>query len=585
MPIVRTPFVFLSAFFIALCIVLISPLKANAPERPVVFIPGIVGSVLSEQDGAVVWGKLSSLRGKNFHKMDLLPETGTAVPIVPTDVLRAIPLPFGPIEVGLYSGIIDFLVGKKSLKNRITGDGYTGEYVEGETLFVFSYDWRRSNFANALALDAFIEKNIPTGEFDLIAHSMGGLVSRIMISQRGPSGLCTAETADQGGLSASDYQDMCRAVYGASPSGQYPSDHLNAPRPSAERLHTFIEMAVPHYGSVNVAATLLEGWGKVSEVLLGGKAAIQNTVLSMAAPVELLPTYENCCARGKVNLRGNQVVPALDETFWLELLLAFGEEPCLYERCEVRKALFKNGMENRKIIDEIMDAGLPSTVKANHGIIGRKVKNTREVVYVDFSATGNGEGVTYRQNAEGDGTVHRLSALPPKNQQTETFTNIDVVLHAGHAFIVGNEDATNYIYNMLVEPVSAPIEAVSGSQTLFAGGVVDQLGVEIEEPVIFVGDTAKFSLSMNQVKSFPFDARRVERETIKLMIQTAGAQDEGAQIGVLKLDPTRSLVRRGAVVFTVDDVQVSEPGIYTLRFIDSAGSELAQSYLYVMEAV
>jgi pimeloyl-ACP methyl ester carboxylesterase len=584
MPFFRSCIRVASFCLFTLCCVFMSPVQADAPERPLVFIPGIVGSVLSEADGDVVWGRLSSLRGKNFHKMDLLPEATTAIPIVPTDVLREIPLPFGPLEIGLYSGILDFLVGKESLADRISGRTYTGDYVEGETLFVFSYDWRRSNFANALALDAFIAANIPTGDFDLIAHSMGGLVSRIMLGQRGPANLCTSADSDRMGLADADFQDLCVAIFGDAPSGSYPSEHLNAPRPSADRLHTFIEMAVPHYGSVNVAATLLEGWGKVSELLLGGKAAIQNTVLSMAAPVELLPTYDNCCARGKVNLQGNQNVPTLDEAFWLDLLLAFGEQPCQYARCEVRRALFKNGIENRKIIDEIMDAGLPATVRASHAIIGRKVKNTREVVYVDFGAAGNGDGVSYRKGAEGDGTVHRMSARLPQNQQTDTHTNEGVVMHAGHAFIVGNEDATNYVFNMLVEPIDAPIAAVSGNQKQFAGGVVDQLGVEMASSVILLGDTAEVTLRMNHLDSAPFVAEQVERETLKLVMNVAGSGEVGTEIGRLVLDPARSLIERGAVVYSATGLPVSDAGIYTLTITDSRGTALAQSHLYVLEA-
>lgn len=59
-----------------------------------------------------------------------------------------------------------------------------GEYILGESLFTFPYDWRKNNEFTAQLLKAEI-KNIKnqTGaeKVDLIAHSMGGLVARYYI--------------------------------------------------------------------------------------------------------------------------------------------------------------------------------------------------------------------------------------------------------------------------------------------------------------------------------------------------------------------------------------------------------------------
>lgn len=91
----------------------------------------------------------------------------------------------------------------------------------------------------------------------------------------------------------------------------------------AARLHTFVEIATPHKGSVNVASTLIEGWGRLSQILLGGRRGIQDILLSMVGPYELTPTYENCCALGQAGRNGNSAVAALDETFWAKLVLGF----------------------------------------------------------------------------------------------------------------------------------------------------------------------------------------------------------------------------------------------------------------------
>ncbi len=60
-----------------------------------------------------------------------------------------------------------------------------GGYVQGETLFTFPYDWRKSNIFTAELLHGEIQKiKNQTGSprVDVVAHSMGGLIARQYIS-------------------------------------------------------------------------------------------------------------------------------------------------------------------------------------------------------------------------------------------------------------------------------------------------------------------------------------------------------------------------------------------------------------------
>ena len=57
-------------------------------------------------------------------------------------------------------------------------------YRENRDLFVFDYDWRRSVFDNAEALDAFVREKVPDGKVDILAHSMGALVARVYVMRR-----------------------------------------------------------------------------------------------------------------------------------------------------------------------------------------------------------------------------------------------------------------------------------------------------------------------------------------------------------------------------------------------------------------
>ena len=54
---------------------------------------------------------------------------------------------------------------------------------ENRDLFVFDYDWRRSVFDNAEALDRFVREKAPDGKVDILAHSMGALVARVYVME------------------------------------------------------------------------------------------------------------------------------------------------------------------------------------------------------------------------------------------------------------------------------------------------------------------------------------------------------------------------------------------------------------------
>jgi triacylglycerol esterase/lipase EstA (alpha/beta hydrolase family) len=62
-----------------------------------------------------------------------------------------------------------------SLLTTLSGIGY-----KTNDILVFHYDWRLSNFENALRLRDEVEKRFPDSQqkLDMVAHSMGGLIAR-----------------------------------------------------------------------------------------------------------------------------------------------------------------------------------------------------------------------------------------------------------------------------------------------------------------------------------------------------------------------------------------------------------------------
>jgi pimeloyl-ACP methyl ester carboxylesterase len=186
----------------------------NAKRNPVVLVHGFAGSTLRRiEDGATVWGTL-------FTKDSLLPSKQQGLKAFALDIDRLQP----PVESGQVAfieddtqavaflekvkadaGVMDVNVSIYSaLVELMEASGYSEcqadpraiTSLESPPCLTFFYDWRQDNVGNAIQLGAFLEKaqaQIETiagqeeaGDpqevrFDLIAHSMGGLVARYLL--------------------------------------------------------------------------------------------------------------------------------------------------------------------------------------------------------------------------------------------------------------------------------------------------------------------------------------------------------------------------------------------------------------------
>lgn len=111
---------------------------ADAALRPVIVIPGVMGSKLCDRSGSVIWGNRSSYTMARMAALRLPFDTSKRDPGIQScgliDTVSIIPLLW---ESNVYSPLLKTLadIGYKT-----------------ENILIFDYDWRLSNFDNALRL-------------------------------------------------------------------------------------------------------------------------------------------------------------------------------------------------------------------------------------------------------------------------------------------------------------------------------------------------------------------------------------------------------------------------------------------------
>ena len=149
-----------------------------------VVVPGVMGSGLQRPDGTRVW--LSWANAVGTHELALpcsLPLCESRDDLLPSGLLGAdalLPRLFGFTE---YADLLELLQG--------AGFERPAQTLNGKpTYHIFSYDWRRDLVESARALEAHLDAlaermGDPDARFNLVGHSMGGLIARYYLRYGG----------------------------------------------------------------------------------------------------------------------------------------------------------------------------------------------------------------------------------------------------------------------------------------------------------------------------------------------------------------------------------------------------------------
>ncbi len=164
-----------------ICLFVLSISLFAQDRNPIILIPGLTGSELKHKvTGERVWFKTLKSKAE-----DLRLPISTSIDkmhddLVPGDILREVKIGIFPVT-DIYGGFLRAMEMRAGYREESWKD--PSDDGDRNAIYVFAYDWRLDNVANAQRLVRDVEAlkrklKRPDLKFDLVAHSMGGIISR-----------------------------------------------------------------------------------------------------------------------------------------------------------------------------------------------------------------------------------------------------------------------------------------------------------------------------------------------------------------------------------------------------------------------
>lgn len=339
-------------------------LAASAPARsseirPVVFIPGLMGSTLKNSKNEQVWGSIKDTTDR-FEEL-AFPVDSRGDKLTSTGILDSLSLYLGWVKILAYGPMTDFL-----------------KSAAGGKYHAFHYDWRQSNFASACDLVKFIEANRNLADaarsdlgITVVTHSMGGIVGRIFIDYRAPSG--TQPTAEN-------------------------------PCPHQFNVTLFAPIAAPFNGAGQALRTVTDKVATYWRFIRYDEAQVLRVFMTIPSVYELLPRYGTCC----VNVGGSQWVPVDALSYdtwrknrWLPRQL-YGYRP------EQIEPFIRGRLAAAKRLQAVVSKPLPADTR----LLSLWGVNQKTSTFVQLKPKGEGKKpeADWTDFKDGDDTVPQLSA-------------------------------------------------------------------------------------------------------------------------------------------------------------------------------
>ena len=155
-------------------------LSDAATQPPVIIVPGILGSRLADStSGNEVWpGSIWQLMFSDYDRLRLHIDSRHPAPVAGLQSVTGITDQVAGRD--FYGSIIDTL---RTAAGYVRGQPGQPARAGERRYYVFAYDWRQDNQRSAVKLGELIDQiradyDNPELKVDIIAHSMGGLITR-----------------------------------------------------------------------------------------------------------------------------------------------------------------------------------------------------------------------------------------------------------------------------------------------------------------------------------------------------------------------------------------------------------------------
>jgi len=363
---------------------------------PVVVVPGIMGSALCRPDGTRVWLNLGNAIGHfNLALPVGMPLEESRDDLSPASLLigtdARVPRMFGFTE---YYDLLEILDAAGFRPGAVAQPGQPAYHV-------FTYDWRRDLVEAARRLHDLLEqmaelRGDPQARFNIVGHSMGGLVARYYLR------------------------------YGTAE----PRDDQPVTWAGARRIRNLVIVATPSAGAIHS----LEG------LLLGSRVGLSYTTLAPAVISSMPSVYQLLPPKGAPALVDHKLEPLEADLHDVETWRRFGWGPfgpgftrrfaALSEAELDAYPAFLEGVLGRaaafhRALARVPEQSCPSRVLVVGGdclpTLARAVVPEREGADPRFEARNRAEADAMHE--EGDGRVTRASLLashlPLAHEDTE----------------------------------------------------------------------------------------------------------------------------------------------------------------------
>jgi len=320
-------------------------------KTPVIIIPGITGSDLyNKNTKKQVWFRLIRPDDDDI-RLPISPNLASNKDdLEPRDIIRGVRIAKWLPEIEIYERLIYSLESQGRYREGKWDD--PGKDGHRDTFYVFPYDWRRDNVDSARqlvqkieALKAKLKK--PNLRFNIIAHSMGGLVARYA------------------------------AMYG---NADIPSGDPVPTWAGAKHLDKILLVGTPNEGSILALRALVSGYSITSGIPLSLLQSFDRFDAFTAPSVfQLLPSNGSFVLLNEKFER--QKVDVFDPNTWSEYHWNIWEDPEFSREFKLEdqqnaRPYFLAALERARRFHQALRAGRPGKPPVSYYLVGGDCKDT-----------------------------------------------------------------------------------------------------------------------------------------------------------------------------------------------------------------